>query len=60
MVLHVLAVLFTFWSVAFNAYVNYQQVDSLADAEYVQVGGYVFFNLYTRRWVGRAFCSCCH
>lgn len=39
MVLHVLAVLFTFWSVAFNAFVNYQPVDTLADAEYVQVGG---------------------
>lgn len=38
MVLHVLAVLFTFWSVAFNAFVNYQPVATLADAEYVQVG----------------------
>lgn len=37
MVLQVLAVLFTYWSVSFNALVNYQPVSNLADAEYVQV-----------------------
>lgn len=41
MVLHVLAVLFTYWSVSFNALVNYKAVTALADAEYVQVRGRV-------------------
>jgi hypothetical protein len=39
MALHVLAVLFTYWSVSFNALVNYKTVTALADAEYVQVSG---------------------
>lgn len=39
MVLHVLAVLFTYWSVSFNALVNYKAVTALSDAEYVQVSG---------------------
>ncbi len=37
MALHVLAILFTYWSVSFNALVNYKAVAALADAEYVQV-----------------------
>ena len=37
MVLHVLCILFTFWSVSFKALAHYQKVHSLEDADYVQV-----------------------
>lgn len=37
-VLQVLSFLFTHWNVHFNAWVNYQRVAKLGDAEYIQVG----------------------
>jgi hypothetical protein len=61
MVLHVLAVLFTFWSVAFNAFVNYQPVATLADAEYVQVGWRVLLlcqHSAAGAWLGCSWCCC--
>lgn len=46
MALHVLSILFTFWSVSFNATVNYRPAASLADAEYVQVSRGMRFSVF--------------